>query len=268
MPVTQRRRLANSSLLELLMVLGVLRFKQAKPGSKGPALLAKAHLRVQVRDRGTREALTPTYDFGCKRPTFSNSYFTAFNKPDVTLETSSIVRFEPDGMAVTADGAKTVVDTLVLATGFQPVGGELPGVPDRRSRRSGSGKVVARRSFSGVRGVTMPKFPNLLSLNSPYSYSGLSYFTAPSNRRCVISPGFSADGSHGYGYVRGHRGRQRNVPESGHRQPALVGLLRRRLLGFPAATTSTSFGRPPSCARTPPRHLHGCPPSSETYRSA
>ncbi|NED63261.1 NAD(P)/FAD-dependent oxidoreductase, partial [Streptomyces sp. SID10244] len=31
--------------------------------------------------------------------------------------------------------------------------------------------------FQAYEGITVPAFPNLLSLNSPYSYSGLSYFT-------------------------------------------------------------------------------------------
>lgn len=33
----------------------------------------------------------------------------------------------------------------------------------------------------------MPKFPNLLSLNSPYSYSGLSYFTTIESQMRHIS---------------------------------------------------------------------------------
>ena len=121
-PLTQKAaRAVNSSLLELLMVVGVLHFKQAKPGNRGAALLAKAHLRAQVRDADTRRRLTPHYDFGCKRPTFSNTYFATFNKPGVTLQTDTIVRVEPDAIiTAAADGTETrnEVDTLVLATGF------------------------------------------------------------------------------------------------------------------------------------------------------
>ena len=39
------------------------------------------------------------------------------------------------------------------------------------------GKWWRDNRFCAYEGITVPKFPNLLSLNSPYSYSGLSYFT-------------------------------------------------------------------------------------------
>ncbi|MFC7503409.1 NAD(P)/FAD-dependent oxidoreductase, partial [Nocardioides sp. GCM10030258] len=39
------------------------------------------------------------------------------------------------------------------------------------------GKWWRDNRFSAYEGITVPKFPNFFSLNSPYSYSGLSYFT-------------------------------------------------------------------------------------------
>ena len=38
------------------------------------------------------ESLTPGYDFGCKRPTFSNSFYRTLTKPNVHLQTSGIER--------------------------------------------------------------------------------------------------------------------------------------------------------------------------------
>ncbi|MGV9482494.1 flavin-containing monooxygenase, partial [Gordonia aichiensis] len=79
-PLTQKAaRLVNTGMLEALMVVGVLHYAQAKPLNKAAAALAKAHLFAQVRDKETRAKLTPHYDFGCKRPTFSNRYFKTFN---------------------------------------------------------------------------------------------------------------------------------------------------------------------------------------------
>ncbi|MEV5647574.1 NAD(P)/FAD-dependent oxidoreductase [Nocardia sp. NPDC052254] len=177
LPLTQKAaRLANTAALELLMVSGVLHYKQARLGNMGAALLAKAHLRRQVRDPKTRAELTPEYDFGCKRPTFSNTYFKAFNRPNVHLETSSIERVEADGI-VTADGHKTEIDTLILATGFNLWDVNFPAIEIIGRDGVNLGKYWRDNRFQAYEGITVPKFPNFLSLNSPYSYSGLSYFT-------------------------------------------------------------------------------------------
>ncbi|WP_168705971.1 flavin-containing monooxygenase [Gordonia paraffinivorans] len=176
-PLTQKAaRVVNTSMLELLMVAGVLHHKQLKPGNKLAELLAKAHLRVQVRDRELRRKLTPDYDFGCKRPTFSNTYFASFAKPHVTLQTSGIARLEPDAI-LAADGTRIEIDTLVLATGFNLWDVNFPAfeITGREGRELG--KFWRENRFQAYEGVTVPRFPNFVSLNSPYSYSGLSYFT-------------------------------------------------------------------------------------------
>ncbi|MEV6066337.1 NAD(P)/FAD-dependent oxidoreductase [Nocardia sp. NPDC052001] len=176
-PFTQKAaRMVNTSMLEALMVVGVLHFKQAKPLNKAAAALAKAHLRNSVKDPETRKKLTPDYDFGCKRPTFSNHYFKTFNEPHVRLETNSIDHIEPDGI-VTADGHKTEIDTLILATGFNLWDVNFPAIEIIGRDGVNLGKFWRDNRFQAYEGVTVPKFPNFVSLNSPYSYSGLSYFT-------------------------------------------------------------------------------------------
>ncbi|WP_439029657.1 flavin-containing monooxygenase [Gordonia terrae] len=176
-PLTQRAaRVVNSSLLEMLMVFGVLHFKQAKPGNKLAARLAKAHLRSQISDPELRRKLTPDYDFGCKRPTFSNTYFASFARPHVTLETSGIARLEADAI-LAADGTRTEIDTLVLATGFNLWDVNFPAFEIIGRDGRDLGKFWREKRFQAYEGITVPRFPNFLSLNSPYSYSGLSYFT-------------------------------------------------------------------------------------------
>ncbi|NLU84754.1 NAD(P)/FAD-dependent oxidoreductase [Rhodococcus sp. HNM0569] len=176
-PSSQRAaRTISNTILELLMVVGVLRFRQAKRLNRGAALLAKAHLRVQVRDAATRRALTPDYDFGCKRPTFSNRYFRVFNRPDVHLDTDGIERVEPDAL-VTTSGRRIPVDTLVLATGFNLWDVNFPAFEIIGRGGRNLGKWWRESRFQAYEGITVPGFPNLLSLNSPYAYSGLSYFT-------------------------------------------------------------------------------------------
>ncbi len=120
-------RWVTDNILELMMVSAVLHYRQFKLLNSGAAVLAKAHLFRSIRDRDLRRKLTPDYDFGCKRPTFSNTYYRAFTKPNVHLESTSIERVEPDGI-VTADGRKASIDTLVLATGFDLWDANFPAI--------------------------------------------------------------------------------------------------------------------------------------------
>jgi cation diffusion facilitator CzcD-associated flavoprotein CzcO len=176
-PFAQRAaRLLNTAALEALMVTGVLHYRQARLTNRGAELLARAHLRRQVKDPELRRKLTPDYSFGCKRPTFSNDYFRTFTRPGVTLETTPIDHVEPAGI-VTADGRRTEIDTLLLATGFNLWDVNFPAIPITGREGRDLGTWWRDNRFQAYEGVTIPYFPNLVSLNSPYSYSGLSYFT-------------------------------------------------------------------------------------------
>lgn len=176
LPFVQRAvRWLGSSVLELMMISGVVRYRQLRVANRLAELWCRAHLHRQVRDPVLRGKLTPDYSFGCKRPTFSNDYFRTFTCPHVCLETSMIDRIDETGI-VTADG-RTEVDVLVLATGFDLWETNFPAfeVVGRDGRDLGA--WWRRNRFQAYEGVTVPGFPNYLSLNSPYSYSGLSYFT-------------------------------------------------------------------------------------------
>ncbi len=176
-PATQRlARGIGSAVLEAIMVTGVLRYRQLGIFNRLAAATARRHLRRQVHDPATRAALTPDYSFGCKRPTFSNTYFPTFNRPNVHLETTPIERVEA-GAVVTSDGRRHEIDTLVLATGFDLWDANFPAfrIVGREGRDLGAWWREQR--FQAYEGVAVPGFPNFFSLNSPYSYSGLSYFT-------------------------------------------------------------------------------------------
>src|SRR5262249_6717754 len=114
-PLTQRAvRLAGTSILELLMVSGVLHYKELPIANRIGEAACRANLRMQVKDPELRRKLTPDYTFGCKRPTFSNDYYPTFNKPHVRLETTSIEKIDARGI-VTTDGNRTDIDVLLLA---------------------------------------------------------------------------------------------------------------------------------------------------------
>lgn len=186
-PLAQRvARAVGSSILEAIMVSGVLRYRQMKLLNRGAEKIALRHLQRQVDDPETRRKLTPDYSFGCKRPTFSNTYFRTFNRGDVHLETTPIARIEPGGI-VTQDGTRTAIDTLVLATGFNLWDTNFPAFQVIGRGGKDLGTFWREQRFQAYEGVAVPGFPNFISLNSPYSYSGLSYFTTIESQMRHIS---------------------------------------------------------------------------------
>ncbi|GAB2978215.1 flavin-containing monooxygenase [Nocardioides montaniterrae] len=176
-PVTQKAaRLVGTSILEVMMVAGVLHYGSIPAAHKIGERACRAHLKRQVKDPELRRKLTPDYSFGCKRPTFSNTYFPTFTSGKARLETASIARIEPDAI-VTTEGDRTEIDVLICATGFDLWETNFPAI--RVIGRGGRdlGRWWRETRFQAYEGITVPRFPNFLCLNSPYSYSGLSYFT-------------------------------------------------------------------------------------------
>ncbi|GAA0952100.1 NAD(P)/FAD-dependent oxidoreductase [Actinocorallia libanotica] len=176
-PQTQRLvRLLGSAVLELMMISGVIHYRRFRLANRLAERWCRAHLRRQVSDPELRRKLLPDYSFGCKRPTFSNDYFPAFTRPHVHLETSGISRIDETGV-ITADGRRTDIDVLVLATGFNLWDVNFPAFEIIGRDGKNLGEWWRENRFQAYEGVAVPGFPNFLSLNSPYSYSGLSYFT-------------------------------------------------------------------------------------------
>jgi cation diffusion facilitator CzcD-associated flavoprotein CzcO len=177
LPVAQRAlRWVTDVILEMIMVVGALHFKESRGrGNISAADLAKINRFRWIRDKELRARFTPDYDCGCKRPTMSNSFYHAFRKPHVRLETTSIARIEADGI-VTTDGRKTVIDTLVLATGFDLWEANFPAIEVVGRKGRNLGKWWRETRFQSYQGVTMPYFPNYIGLASPFAFSGLSFF--------------------------------------------------------------------------------------------
>ncbi len=122
------------------------------------------NLENSVRDPVLKEKLRPDYRAACKRLIYSWSFYDAVQNPAVTVETGRIERAEPTGVRM-ADGTFHVLDTLVLATGFQA---------DRFIRPAGvtgqNGLTLdafwARRPTAHY-AITLPGFPNFFMLNGP-----------------------------------------------------------------------------------------------------
>ena len=176
-PSTQRLlRWLTSSIYEVMVSVGVRHYRTFRGRFNISASdLAKLHRFAVIRDAELRRRLTPDYDFGCKRPTFSNGYYRAFTKPHVHLHDSGIARIEADAVVGT-DGTRNVIDTLVLATGFDLWEANFPAIEVIGREGRDLGKWWRETRFQAYQGVSMPYFPNYLSLASPYAFLGLNFF--------------------------------------------------------------------------------------------
>ena len=176
MPFTQRIvRWFTDITVDAVMVLAMWKYRYFKGLNIGASTLATIHRFLSIRDKEVRRKLTPDYDFGCKRPTMSNTYYRTFTKPHVHLENSGIERIEPDGV-VGCDGTKRFIDTLVLATGFDVWDVNLPAIEVIGRDGRDLGKWWRENRFQAYEGVSVPYFPNFLTLASPYAWVGLSWF--------------------------------------------------------------------------------------------
>lgn len=175
-PATQRfLRLSSDMFMDIMVTIAMWKFRQFRPVNRAAAAIGRLHRFLAIRDRELRRQLTPSYDFGCKRPTLSNVYYRTFNKPHVHLETTGIDRIEPDGV-VCRDGSKRTIDTLVLATGFDVWESNLPAIPVIGREGRDLGKWWRENKFQAYEGLSVPLFPNLLTQASPYAWVGMSWF--------------------------------------------------------------------------------------------
>jgi cation diffusion facilitator CzcD-associated flavoprotein CzcO len=176
-PFTQRAlRWFTDSIYEVMVSVGVVHFRTFKGRFNiSAADLSKMHRFVVIRDKELRRRLTPDYDFGCKRPTFSNGFYRAFTRDNVHLQDVGIDHVQSDGI-VGKDGTKNVIDTLVLATGFDLWEANFPAIEVIGRDGRNLGKWWRETRFQAYQGVSMPYFPNYLSLASPYAFLGLNFF--------------------------------------------------------------------------------------------
>ncbi len=175
-PFTQRMvRHLTDTVTGVMMVITMWHYNRFKLVNKTMSALSSLHRVLSVRDRELARKLKPDFDFGCKRPTISNDYYSTFAKPHVHLETSGIERIEPDGI-VARDGSKRIVDTLVLATGYDVWENNLPAVEVIGREGRNLGKWWREAGFQAYQGISVPHFPNFLNMASPFAWVGLCWF--------------------------------------------------------------------------------------------
>ncbi len=126
--------------------------------------LSRSYLARKVGDPALREALTPDYPVGCKRPLISRQWFPALNRPNVRLVTQPVTEITEHGLR-TADGEHHRVDTIIYGTGF--VANEflstidVVGVDGRHLRHDW------RDGAEAFLGISVTGYPNFFMLYGP-----------------------------------------------------------------------------------------------------
>lgn len=142
------------------------------PWMLGPMqAMARAHLRMAVRDAALRATLTPDFTIGCKRILTSSTYFKAVIQPNTRIHACAVREIRGQQI-IGADGMATDIDVIILATGFQqasfPVGSL---VHDGQGRSLGTLWEGIPRAYLGS---TVNGLPNLFLLLGPNLMTGHS----------------------------------------------------------------------------------------------
>ena len=138
----------------------------------------RARIEQTVEDPAVAELLKPWYRYMCKRPTFSDFYLQAFNRPDVTLvdtaDHGGITRMTPTGVVV--GDTEYEVDCVIFATGFEVgVSGVLSGTLPVTGR---GGMPLLGHWRNGPRtlhGFYSHGFPNLFHLGSLQNAAAVNF---------------------------------------------------------------------------------------------
>ena len=171
-------RMFTNIMTEIVMVIGIIYNKQFPQIIRTAEKVCLKHLNKQIEAPEIRQKLTPNYGFGCKRPSTSNSFYPAFNRPNVNLVTDGIERITKNGI-ITTDGTYREIDCLITATGYKTmVKGNLPTYEVYGVGGLELGSFWEEHRYQAYEGITVPKFPNYFIISfGPRSVTGASWFS-------------------------------------------------------------------------------------------
>lgn len=128
------------------------------------------YINEKIRDPELRKKLVPDYPMGAKRILFSDDYYDALDRDNVSVVTEPIDRIEPAGVRTT-DGTLHAGDVLIYATGFETTSFLTP------MRVQGVGGEVlndrwARDGAEAYLGITHTGYPNFFMMYGPNTNLG------------------------------------------------------------------------------------------------
>lgn len=152
-----------------LMESWVLGFTLLPVALKLVELVARLHLRMQVKDPALRARLTPDYAIGCKRILLSNQYYPALSQPNVQLLDSGIGEIRAHSI-IDKQGVERAVDVIIFGTGFTP---NMPIPPGCVFGRDGADLADSwSQGPEAYKGTMTHGFPNLFFLMGPNTVLG------------------------------------------------------------------------------------------------
>ncbi len=126
--------------------------------------LARSYLARKIEDPALREALTPDYPVGCKRPLISRNWLPALLRPNVSLVTEPITAITRNGVQ-SADGEEHNVDTIIFGTGFKA--NEFLSTIDVIGRDGHRLHEDWKEGAEAYLGLSVPHYPNFFMLYGP-----------------------------------------------------------------------------------------------------
>jgi cation diffusion facilitator CzcD-associated flavoprotein CzcO len=125
---------------------------------------AKELIERSIADPALRAKVTPTFQVGCKRILFSNSYYRTLTRANVELVTLPIAEVRADTVRLT-DGSSREVDTIIYGTGFRAT--DMLGAVEIRGREGRSLNAEWAKTARAYYGITVSGYPNLFFLAGP-----------------------------------------------------------------------------------------------------
>jgi len=143
--------------------------KGAKIRSKLARKASQSEMKEYIETPELQAKLTPDYPIGAKRILFSDSYYPAIARENVTLETDGIEAIQKNGIT-TKTGTHYSHDVIIYATGFysNPFLKEI----DVRGENGLSLKEHWKEGAYAYLGVTTANFPNMFMLYGPNTNTG------------------------------------------------------------------------------------------------
>ncbi|MEB3792430.1 NAD(P)/FAD-dependent oxidoreductase [Acinetobacter sp. IK40] len=128
--------------------------------------LGKLNINLNIKDPEMRQAVTPTHTLGCKRPMFSNNWYAALVKPNVSVLFQGLSHITERGV-VGEDGKEIQVDAIIFGTGYAVAEPAIYKIIKGVEGRSLSD--TWQRQPRAYMGMSIYGFPNMFMMLGPNS---------------------------------------------------------------------------------------------------